>query len=118
MKTTALVLLIGVSAVVAASLISLSTTTEADPFEPDKARRWLARKIARHPRLAAFVRRRLDKTSAGGLLLTVGVLLVILLAAVASALFDMVAGGFGLAAWDAAVARYGVDRADSWTFEL
>lgn len=118
MKTTALVLLIGVSAAVAASLISLSTATEADPFEPDKAKRWLVRKIARYPRIAAFVRRRLDRKSAGGLLLTVGILLVILLAAIASALFDMVVGGFGLARWDAAVARYGVDRADSWSFEL
>jgi len=118
LKTTVLILLIGVSAAAAASIVSMSTATEVDPVEPDKAKRWLVRKIARHPRLAAFIRRRLNKKSAGGLLLTVGVLLVILLAAIASALFDMVVGGFGLARWDAAVARYGVERADSFTFEL
>lgn len=118
MRTTALVLLVGVTAAVAASLVSMSTTTQVDPMDPAKAKRWLVKKIARHPRLAAFVRRRLDKKSAGGLLLTVGVLLVILLAAIASALFDMVVGGFGLARWDAAVARFGVDRADTWTFQL
>lgn len=117
MKTTALVLLIGASAAVAACLVSISTTT-TDPVEPEKRRGWLARKVSRHPRLAAFVRRRLDRTKAGGLMLTLGFVAVMLLATLIGAVFDMVVGEFGFARFDAAIAEYGLNHADSATFEI
>lgn len=118
MKTTALVLLIGASAAIAVSLVSISTTRHPDPVEPEKRRGWLARKISRHPRLAAFVRRRLDRTRAGGLLLTLGFVVVMLMATLIGAVFDMVVGEFGFARFDAAVAEYGLNHADSATFEV
>ena len=78
----------------------------------DTVRRRLTDAVAHRPRLAAFVRRRLDRTQAGGLLLTVGFIAVIILAATVGVLLDAAVSDTRAARWDTAVAEYGARHAE------
>ena len=79
---------------------------------------WLARRVEDMPRVAQFVDRRLDPTSAGGLLLTMGVLGVLGLATVVGLVFEMVDDQSGFANFDLSVAEFGVRNQDGATYEL
>lgn len=115
MSTSLLILLVG--AAVALVTATASYTRPIGLIDPTKEKVWLVRAVSHSSRLAAFIHRRLDRTRAGGLLLTVGSLTVLLLAAVAGAVFDMVSAGTGIARWDEAVAEYGASHADLWAVD-
>lgn len=86
-------------------------------WEPSR-KGWLARRVEDMPGFAGFVERRLDPTSAGGLLLTVGALGVVGLASVVGLIFEMVDDNTGFAQFDMSVAEFGVRNQDGATYEL
>ncbi len=67
--------------------------------------------VRRRPRLHRFVSRRLDRTSAGGLLLTTSFLVVLAVSLVVGVLLDWIDDDEGLARVDASVATWGADHA-------
>lgn len=117
LSTGLLVFLIGMVAAVLAAAISIART-DLDPIEPRLEERWLVRLVSANPRLAHFVSRRLDRKTAGGLLLTVGFLTVFALAIFVATVFDMVAGEFGLAVFDLGIAEFGATHAGTTTAEV
>ncbi len=84
---------------------------ELDGFEVTVDDRWLVRRFRNHPRIAAFLQRRLSAETAGGLLLTATFGLIFGLALVAGIVFEMVDSGSGFARWDESVARWGAANA-------
>jgi undecaprenyl-diphosphatase len=60
----------------------------------------------------------LDRQTAGGLVLTVSLVLTFAVAAVVGAILDMIGGSFGLASFDDNVAHWGVHNADSAAVEI
>jgi membrane-associated phospholipid phosphatase len=78
----------------------------------DTVRRRLTSAVAHRPRLATFVRRRLDRTQAGGLLLTAGLITVVILAATVGVVLEAAVSDSRAARWDLAVAEYGARHAD------
>jgi undecaprenyl-diphosphatase len=118
MKTSLVVLAVGAAAAAIVVALSISRRTDIDPIDPEPEKRKLIRAVSRHPRLAAFVRRRLDRTSAGGLLMTIGFVGVFLAALWVGAVFDMIHSGSGFARLDSMVADYGARNADTAAFDV
>ncbi|HEY5877924.1 MAG TPA: phosphatase PAP2 family protein [Nakamurella sp.] len=58
-----------------------------DPIDPVDQERAVFRRLARHPRLRRFLRQRLDRRTAGGLMLTVSLLATFVVALVTGLLF-------------------------------
>lgn len=107
----------GLFAGLAATWLTLSRN-HMNPVEVDVSKYWLVRTLARRPRLAEFVSRRLDRSTAGGLLLTVGLGAVFSLGLVAGLLFDMVDRNYGFAQFDQSVAQFGADNASNTTTQI
>ena len=115
MSVTLTVLVLGAVAGLATYALVLSP---AGPDSTPPPRSRLAERLERFPKLAEFVARRLDRTSAGGLLLTVGILALVGIGAVVGAIFDMVDDEDGFASFDLSVAEYGANNPDSFTVQL
>ena len=90
MKTSLLILAIGAAAAVITVVVSTKNKGEPGIADPDHDKRTLVRFVSRYPGLASFIRRRLDRNRAGGLLLTIGFVGVFLVALWIGALFDMI----------------------------
>lgn len=114
MSTSVIVLLAIAMAAVTVAALSAATPAEDRP----RAQAWIMRRLEHHPGLAAFLARRLDRTSAGGLLLTIGLFGLIGVIALVVTVFDWVSDGEGLALLDKGVASYGVDHGDQAIFDL
>lgn len=82
---------------------------------PERA---VAREIERHPRLRRFLRQRLDRRRAGGLLLTVSLLVLFATALIVGLLLDLIDRSSALASLDRDVAEWGVTNADSVTVDV
>lgn len=118
MKTTLIILGVGIFAAATVAVVSLSKKIDADPIDPQAEKRWLVRKAAKFPRIAAFLERRLDRAAAGGLFLTISFATVFGLAVFVGATFDMVDEGSGFARLDSMISEYGAANADSSSFDL
>ena len=112
------VLVTGAIAAIFMTVFSVASQPADMPLDPDIEKSRLVRLVSRFPRLAHFVRRRIDRTTAGGLMLTVGFGVVFLLAVFVGSVFDMVDDGSGFAGFDAAVAGFGARNADSFWWDL
>ena len=108
---------VGLLAGLIATWVTLSRN-HASPVEADLSKHWLVNKVAHRPHLAEFVTRRLDRTTAGGLLLTIGLGAIFALALVAGLLFDMVDRQYGFAEFDESVAEWGFNNATGTTYDL
>jgi undecaprenyl-diphosphatase len=93
--------------------VSIARTGAVDPIDPEAEERWLVARLRRFPRLRHFVRRRLDRTTAGGLLVTLSFLIVFATATVVGFLLDMANRSQGLAEWDDTVSEWGSENATS-----
>ena len=86
-----------------------------DPAAPHAARRAVvaaaAKETEAHPKLASYVRSRLDPAQLTGLALTVALVLLVAGAIAVGALLAMVQHNAGLARWDLSAARWGGDHA-------
>lgn len=118
MKTSLLILAIGAAAAVITVVVSTKNKGEPGIADPDHDKRTLVRFVSRYPGLASFIRRRLDRKRAGGLLLTIGFVGVFLVALWIGALFDMIDEGSGFARLDTIVADYGARNADLAAFDI
>ena len=67
---------LAVAAAVGAFALSASRKVEADTVDPTAAERAVKRSIRHHPKVRRFLEQRIDRTSAGGYLLTVAFVLV------------------------------------------
>jgi membrane-associated phospholipid phosphatase len=102
-------------AAVAAAVIFTFTRARSlpDPVDPAAEVRPVVRRLARHPKLQRFLQNRLDRRTAGGLALTVGVVVLFAAALAVWLLLDSIEGATALAALDDNVAQWGVTHADS-----
>src|SRR3954447_7803670 len=82
-----------------------------DPAAPREPSRLIAREVESRPRLAAFMRARVDPATVTGLGLTVALALVLLGGVAVGALFVMVQHHAALAYYDLSAARWGADHA-------
>jgi membrane-associated phospholipid phosphatase len=72
----AIIVGLGVAAAVGAFALSASRNVEADTVDPAVAERAVKRSIRHHPKVRRFLEQRMDRTSAGGYLLTAAFALV------------------------------------------
>ena len=107
---TWIILGMGVGGAIASALWALQRGP-SDPIDPAAEKQWLVRALAHRPRIAAFVRRRLDATRAGGLMLTIGLAVVFGLALVAGWILDTIDEQGGFAQFDESVAEFGARNA-------
>jgi undecaprenyl-diphosphatase len=96
-------------------VVSVRRAIDADPSPIDAAQAAVRRSIWRHPKLRRFVRERLDRTSAGGLLLTSSLVAVFVVALGLGLLLDLIDQNDTIARLDTSVSRWGADHADSGT---
>ena len=117
MTVTTVVVLV---AAAAALLVFVLSTVRAlpDPIDPADEERAVVRRLGRHPRLRRFLRQRLDRRTAGGLVLTLSLLVMFAVAVLVGLVLDMVDGASGLASLDDDVARWGVGNAESVTVDV
>lgn len=111
MTTGLTVLVVGVVMAAAVSLVSIFSSRDINPVDAEPEKRRLVQFVRGRPRLARFVRERLSRTSAGGLMLTVGFVSVLALSVFVGLVLDMVDTGFGFARFDESVARFGAANA-------
>ncbi len=78
-----------------------------DPADPSESKQWLVRKLADRPRLARLAHRRLDRSTAGGFLVTAVFVLLFATALLVGLLFDLADNDNGLAGLDLWVATWG-----------
>ncbi len=110
MSVSVAVLLIAAAGAVGFFLLS-AVRALPDPIDPAVEERAVIRWLVRHRRLHRFLRRRMDRTVAGGLILTVCLLIAFVVALVVGVLLDMVNTGTGLGSWDDDVAQWGAREA-------
>jgi len=118
MSVTLVIFLVAVVTAGAVFAVSLARGTSTDPVDAGNAEEAVVRELDRHPRLANFLRRRMDRRSAGGFVLTVGLLIVFGCALLIGVVFDMVDNQVGLAELDDSVAEWGARNATSATVEV
>ena len=114
MTVTVVVVLVAAASAVLVFVLS-AVRARPDPIDPTDRERAVIRRLASHPRLLRFLRQRLDRRTAGGLVLTASLLVVFAVALLVGVLLDMIDGTFGLATLDDDVAQRGVHHADSGT---
>jgi undecaprenyl-diphosphatase len=114
---TMIVVLTGAAAGVVAFVLS-AVRALPDPIDPARQERAVRRRLARHPRLRRFLRQRLDRRTAGGLVLTVSLLVTLAVALIVGAVLDMIGGSFGFASLDGDIAHWGVGNADPTGVEI
>ena len=117
MTVTLVVLSVAVAAALVVFILS-AVRTLPDPIDPADRERAVVRRLARHPRLSRFLRQRLDRRTAGGLMLTLALLATFVVALVTGLLLDMVDSSSGLASLDDDVANWGAANADSAAVDL
>ncbi|MEX2423591.1 MAG: phosphatase PAP2 family protein [Acidimicrobiia bacterium] len=110
MPTTVTIAIFGLGVGLAAGTVSLLSSPASRLS--DSLRHKLIDVVAHRPRLAGFVRRRLDRTQAGGLLLTGGLLTVGILATTVGVVLEAAVSDSRIAGWDLAVAEYGSRNAE------
>lgn len=111
--TPLIIATIGTGVAVLAARRSIDHHGRMPLIDPIIEEHWLVRAFDDHPRIAAFVARRLNPASAGGLLLTVSLGLIFVLSVFAGWVFDTVDETSGFARFDESVAEWGAANATS-----
>jgi membrane-associated phospholipid phosphatase len=109
----AIVVVVAVSVVLAAFAVTVTASPgiHADPVDPAVEQLRLEAAIARAPGLRGLVRRRLDRWSAGALVLAAGAVVLLAVAVLVGLLLDMIDENAGLAELDGSVADWGATHA-------
>jgi undecaprenyl-diphosphatase len=103
----------GLAAAVAAFALSASRKFVADPVDPIAAERAVKRSILHHPRVRRFLEQRMDRTSAGGFLLTVAFALVFAATLVLGTLLVLIDSNDSVNDVDRTVSEWGSANAES-----
>ncbi|MEP7113354.1 MAG: phosphatase PAP2 family protein [Ilumatobacteraceae bacterium] len=118
MSPALVVLLTGLAAALVAFGLSASRHLHIDPFEPADEERAARRSLWRHPRIARFLRERMDRRTAGGFLLTASIIVLFVVSIFVGVLLDMIDNHSGLAAADRSVASWGSRNGSSTTAQM
>jgi membrane-associated phospholipid phosphatase len=110
-RVSVVVLIVAVVAAVLSFAFTAAPQVAADAVDPAREVAWLERRLGRSPALARYVRRRLDRSTAGGFMVTVAFVVVVVTALVVGSVLDMVTRHTGFANWDKSVAQWGADHA-------
>jgi membrane-associated phospholipid phosphatase len=102
----------------ALAVFAVSSRRELGPHPVEAAERALRREVWRHPKVVRFGRERLDRESAGGLLLTLALAGVFVVALGLGLLLDLIDENDTVARLDASVSRWGADHATSGTVDV
>lgn len=81
-----------------------------DPVDPNAEARAARRSLLRHPKVLRFLRERFDRKSAGGFMLTVGLLIVFTVAFVIGMVLDLIDNNHFLSSADRSVAAWGAQH--------
>jgi len=111
-RVSVVVLVVALVAALLSLLLSASSGAAADPVDPAEEVAWLERRLRRWPALARYARRRLDRSTAAGFMVTVSFLVVVVTAFVVGSVLDMATRHTGFASWDKSVAQWGADHAN------
>lgn len=107
MSLTLVVFLCGVGAALLAFALSVSRRVQVDPVDTAAGERAVRRSILSHPKVARFLRQRMDRKTAGGFLLTVSFLVLFVVALFVGALLSLIDNNNWLAHADRSVAEWG-----------
>lgn len=109
------VIVVALVAAGAALAVSASDRIVVDPIDPAAEEAAAVGAIERHPRVARFLSRRMDRSAASGLLLTVSAAVTVAVIAGLGLILRLINRSNSLARADAAISRWGADHATSWT---
>ena len=98
-----------ISGLLAASVI-VATHGRADLLDPQTEIRWLVRLLEHRPRAMAWTRRRLDRTTATGFMMTAAFATLVITAVLVGSLFEMFTRNALIARWDQSVANWGASN--------
>jgi membrane-associated phospholipid phosphatase len=108
----------GVAAAVAAFALSASRKVEVDTVDPTAAERAVKRSIRHHPKIRRFLEQRVDRTSAGGYLLTAAFALVFAATLVLGLLLVLVDDNSTVQDLDRTVSEWGSTHAESEAIDV
>jgi membrane-associated phospholipid phosphatase len=117
-KLSLIVVACGLVAALFAFVVSASRRIRVDPVDPAVPERAVRRSIFRHPKVARFLRSRMDRKTAGGFLLTASFLVLFAVAIVIGFLLDAINAHSWLASADKSVAEWGSHNGRSETIDL
>jgi len=106
------------AAAVIAFVVTANPRNDASTVDPEAEERAIRRFIARHPRLQAFLKRRFDRASAGGFLLTVAFLATFGVVLVLGLLLRLIHHSQSLENADKSVSQWGFDHASSHAVDV
>ena len=112
------VLLCGLAAALIAFALSASRRIETDTVDPAAAEKAVRRSIWRHPRVARFLRQRMDRKSAGGFLLTISFIIIFVVAIVFGLLLAMINRNSWLGHADTSIAEWGARHGHSQAVKI
>jgi membrane-associated phospholipid phosphatase len=112
------VLLCGLAAALIAFALSASRRVQADTVDPAAAEQAVRRSIWRHPRVARFLRERMDRKTAGGFLLTASFIIIFVVAIVVGALLAMIDTNSWLGHADKSIADWGAHHGHSQAIRI
>ena len=118
MSLPAIVVLCGLGAALLAFALSASRRIQSDTVDPSAAEQAVRRSLWRHPRVARFLRERMDRQTAGGFLLTVSFVIMFVVAIVLGSLLAMIDKDSWLADQDRSVAEWGSKHGRSQTIDV
>ncbi len=104
---------LGVAAAVIAFALSASRKIEVDTVDPTAAERAVKRSIRHHPKVRRFLEQRMDRTSAGGYLLTAAFALVFAASLVLGLLLALIDNNRTVQDVDRKVSEWGSTHAGS-----
>jgi membrane-associated phospholipid phosphatase len=113
MSVALVVLLVAVAGAAVTAAWSISRSPSAAPLDTEAEEQWLVARARRHPRLQAFLRRRTDRTTAGGMLLTISFAVVFATALVVGLALDLADRNETVAELDESVSEWGSEHASS-----
>jgi membrane-associated phospholipid phosphatase len=91
---------------------------QADTVDPAAAEQAVRRSIWRHPRVARFLRERMDRKTAGGFLLTASFIIIFVVAIVVGALLAMIDTNSWLGHADKSIADWGAHHGHSQAIRI
>ena len=118
MSVALVVLLVAVTGAALSAAWSISRNLASGPLESEAEERWLVAKARRHPRLQAYLRRRTDRMTAGGLLLTVSFLVVFATAFTVGLVLDLADSSDAVEGIDESVSEWGSEHASSGAVDV
>jgi undecaprenyl-diphosphatase len=105
-------------AAIAAFAVSVAQRIHVDPIDPTTEEQAVKRSLRHHPKVRRFLRQRLDRTKAGGFMLTAAFVVVVAAAAIIGSLLALIDNNAALREIDDRVAEWGSQNATSRSIDV